>query len=532
MAELDTSIPLQVKPQWNPAANAPPAEGGLQQMQRLLSIQQSLNQNQLFQQTFAARQKAGQIIAASPDLETAMKRLFADELTAPFAGEFGNAARQMMTAETQQKGMLQEQAVKGFNDWFKAVPGFIENPAMFDQLAGSYLKMVSPQVRDQVKGAMQSVRDGLLDGLPLEPEARASEMRRRFAGMATATGMSPETFSIAAGKPIMQELEGRTQPGVLSSTGEGFKLTGPALQHSLKPQITNIEGVPVPVGGTSGMPGVQGTVAGSGNPLAASQAPIAGNGKPIVITDDMISPAAAPKAGILGLDVLSPAQKDQAHKLNETFNTDELKSYQMANQSMASLAYMNNALDKMVEGGGFLIPGSMAQARTEVAKAANTFMQAIGAKETPFDADKLATIEGFNKETKRMGLMVINQFLGGQREAAQIITGITQSVPGIENTYLGGKLVAASLQAASQRVIDEREFKNLWQAKNQGRLNGATEAFNRQFPADSYAQATLQKFGMTPKGFESPEAIGRALQQGLLDKPQAEKYLKSQFNFQ
>jgi hypothetical protein len=135
------------------------------------------------------------------------------------------------------------------------------------------------------------------------------------------------------------------------------------------------------------------------------------------------------------------------------------------------------------------------------------------------------------KDTKRMGLMVVNQFLGGQREAASVIQGVTQSVPGIENTYMGAKLVAGSLQSVMQRVIDERNFQNQWQAKNQGDLNGSAEAFNTEHPPQDYAKSVLKPFGLTENGFKSKADIANAVKEGYLTKSQAYDIAKQQFNY-
>jgi hypothetical protein len=128
-----------------------------------------------------------------------------------------------------------------------------------------------------------------------------------------------------------------------------------------------------------------------------------------------------------------------------------------------------------------------------------------------------------------MGLNVVTTLLGNQREAAETIINTTKSVPGIDNTYLGAKLVASAIKSALQRTIDMRNFENAWQQKNQGNLNGAIEAFNQKYPADTYAEKVLGNFGLTPKGFASPEAVGEAYKSGLVTKDQMFSILKKQF---
>ena len=501
-------------------------------MEKWAGIQNALNQNRLFQQTQAARARAGEIISASPDLDSAIHGLTQDPLVAPYAAETINTLRQSQLAFIQGQGALQEQADKGLQAVMKSMPEVMADPSRWNEIVGARLATLNPAIRNRVKVAVDSLQDSLTHDLPDDPQQRQVVFSQRLAGKVLGAGFTPEAIQGIVGTPTTVKTGAFQEFGITlpPQLGGGFAPQG-ALQEQLAPQIASGPGgVPIQAGGASLPPSVvpvpRGQSALGTSPaqssdkaqsaITGSSDELSGTGKPLLF-GEMASPKAG--VGLAGLPILSPAQLKQAEKLQDEFSSDGLKEYQNAVNSMASLTYMNNALDEMAKGGGFLIPGSGANFRTEIAKGINTMAQVAGMKPL-FDPSKIASIEEFNKETKRMGLMVINQMLGGQREAAQIILGITSSVPGVENTYLGGKLVAKGLEAAAHRAIDMRNFQNEWQARNQGNLSGSAEAFNKRFPADEYAKSVLAEMGLTARGFASPQAKAEAQRLGYLASPE------------
>jgi hypothetical protein len=131
-----------------------------------------------------------------------------------------------------------------------------------------------------------------------------------------------------------------------------------------------------------------------------------------------------------------------------------------------------------------------------------------------------------------MGLQVGNQFLGGSREAAETIKRIATTVPSIENSYLGGKLIIAGIRASNQRLMDERAFLNSWVAdpKHGGNLLGAAEAFNARAPASDYANKELDSFGLKPDGtFKSLEDLVSMQKRGLMTPRQIRDIAAKQF---
>lgn len=554
-------------------------------------VQNTLNQNKLFQQTFSARQRAGQILSQAPDMETGLAELYKDPVTAPFAGETVNQVRQgqqtladiqlkhqqaeTSSAEagkigTEQAKLGQEMSSSGLQGALAhGLPAIIDNPseATWNNVMAGQLKGLSPQAQRAVAPALDLVKQSLLSDLPDDPVGRVDTVKRRAAALALGSGFTPEALAGIAGKPIEVNqgnvITGGVQApalagGGISSAGQQFPVghaagyeTGPG---SVPFPVPGVPGTPVtsasnalvgssaptmPAGSNAlganqpstaqvgGQAGGQVGGQGTGNVPEPQQA-VAYTGRPLF---DQHTPMLAPRVGTGagGLPLLSSAQQKNADKLQEDFADSGLRAFNNANTTLGSLDSMSHDLDQLAKTGGLLTPGTASQFRADVAKGINTLADSVGLKQ-PFDPKSLASVEAFNKETNRMGLTVLTTMLGNQREAAQTINNITtKAVPGIDNTYMGGKLVIEGLKAATQRAIDQRNWENEWQRRNQGNLNGADEAFNARFPAKDYAEAALAKFGLTGKGFVSPEAVGEAVRAGYMTKAQGIDVLHNQF---
>lgn len=557
---------MPLDPQISLGAKVPEAGGAggnpLGTLATFAGVQNQLNTNRLFQQTFAARQRAGQILSQSTDLEQGLDQLYKDPITAPFAAETANAVRagQQTFADINRMkavtaGELQKQATDGLQAAVAhGLPSIIDNPTneTWDNVMQAQLKVLSPSARAAVGPALESLKLSMLSGLPGDPTAARAEVKKRAAALSLGSGFTPESLSAVVGKPTTINQGNVIQPG-LEAPGQPFVSSGPSFPVGAPPRYENFPGgVPAAVPGIAGTgnpitgqgapsaPARNSAPAPGANPLGATspgapaaassssataagssgvEAPgtplgVAGNGELLVLPATARSPSVG--SGAKGMQVLSPAQQKSAEDLQTEFSGSGLRAYQNANSTLGSLESMSADLDTLAKGGGLLTPGSGAQFRADVAKGLNTMADMAGLKER-IDPDKIAAVDAFNKETNRMGLTVLTTMLGNQREAAQTINNITtKAVPGIDNSYMGGKLVIEGLRATTQRAIDQRKWENAWQAKNQGNLNGAAEAFNKAYPAESYADAVLEKFGIGPKGFTSPQAIVDAVKAGYM----------------
>src|SRR5258708_26964876 len=243
---LDPQISLGVKP---PA----PVDLGasLGTVGSFAGIQNQLNTNRLFQQTFAARQRAGQILSASPDLEQGLDQLYRDPVTAPFAAETANAVRQgqQTFAEINRlravtAGEQQKQAQDGLHAAVgQALPAIIDNPsnATWDAVIDAQLKTLSPSARAAVGPALDSLKTSLLSGIPSDPSAARAEFSKRAAALSLASVFTPEALAAVVGRPTTQNLGNVVQPG-LEAPGRPFEASGTPLPIGAPPRYENFPG--------------------------------------------------------------------------------------------------------------------------------------------------------------------------------------------------------------------------------------------------------------------------------------------------
>lgn len=495
---LDPNISLAVAP----AGGQQIAQAGsnpLALVEGYVDTAQKLQQFRLLNQTLQARQRASEIIAATPanpdgsiNYDAIARNVFADPTAAFGAAETMNQLRQGALATTQQQSEIGKMQAGGVHSLITALMGSADDPNAAGPLAQSIIQSTPPQARGAVQGAYENLQR-YLDSVP------PAERKQRLTALGLGMGaLAPEAYRQATGNITPQYV----QPGLVPAGGPG-SAGGNAL------------GVPAAATEQALGPQAQPGLAGDGKPLIPPGTP-------------MTSPSLGTGTG--GAQVLSPNQATISHQLAQDFATTGMKDLNSAQAGLASLRYMDNAFDQMIKGGpgGFLVPGTLANSRAALARFANTAAQIIG-KPVPFDASQIASIEDFNKETRRMGAQVTNSFFGGNHEAAQTIMNMTQSVPNIENTYLGGKLVTEGIRQALQRVVDMRNFQSTWAQQNQGNLTGSIEAFNRLHPAEDYANTALARFGLGTGGFQSPDAIRQAYRSGYLTLDQAKSLAHQQF---
>jgi len=280
---LDPKIPLGVH------AGAPPAAGGeaggfgqLGQVLGLVSKQAEIanqqNQNKLFQQTFAAKQRAGEIMAHAPSVSAGLDALVKDPVAGPFAGEYVMQMReaqmtqaQMGLIATQREGAVQEQSLNGYHAVLQGLAG-TEDPSLLGPQIDAYLKTLSPQARARVAPAVSGVVKSLTEGLPDDPAAARDEFNSRKMGIAIASGnLAPDTA---------YALTGQLRPSIQTVTGPNGEtqqviVGGPA---NSKPDYLNnsVTGVSAydPANPLVGAPGHQGAASGTnalgGGPAAAN----------------------------------------------------------------------------------------------------------------------------------------------------------------------------------------------------------------------------------------------------------------------
>jgi len=255
-------------------AAAPAGANPLAFIGQYAAIQNALNQNRLFQQTFTARQRAGTLLSQAPDMETGLKALQTDPLTAPFAPEIANSIRQYELTNTQIAGEQQKQGTDVFNTFMKGMPEIARDPSTFGAVAQSALSLAqNPQARAGALNAINSLRTALIGGVPEGPEGNAI-VQRRLAGMLTAAGVTGPAYDAIVGSPLVQDVGGQVLTGVqapvvgsaLASGGGGF-IPSTTIGKTLAPTVT--APAQVIVGGGGGMPLVQQLGGAASSPGAA-----------------------------------------------------------------------------------------------------------------------------------------------------------------------------------------------------------------------------------------------------------------------
>lgn len=162
-------------------------------MDQYVHLGTALTQQQILQQTFQARQRASEILAASPDLETGIQNVLRDPVASFGSGETINQFRQGMLALTQQQGEVQRQAQSGLGPLLQGLNGAIEDPSAFQPIRNAFLSTISPQARPQVEAAVNSLQ-GYLAG-----SSSPDQYRMRLGSLLLGAGVSPETLRATTG---------------------------------------------------------------------------------------------------------------------------------------------------------------------------------------------------------------------------------------------------------------------------------------------------------------------------------------------
>lgn len=538
---MDNSIAAGVKP--------PPPSDPVGMLSGLAEMQNRLNTARLFQQQWTARQQAGDIMATSPDTDVALERMSKNPQVAGFLPDMLSTIAGYNQTMTNIGNVRQGMATSGLQATLQALPSGLTDLSSFDKTLRSRLSVLPQETQRAIAPAVGGIEKALFDDLPSDPKEANLAYRRRLNAMMLGAGFTPGQIAGLAGSVSLQDIGPGyrpvvTQPSILG----GDTTVAPGIvPKGLPPAYVSAPGgvtIPsmgawprgyVPLGGQTPGAGSGGNELGVQSPAAektggggtgASAPPeLAGDGTPLIPASGLGSTVSEGK-GLGGLQVLSPAQQAQAQDMMKDFSDKGATAFNNAQQVLGSLRYIDSALDNLAREGGFLTPGAGAKGRVGLAKAVNTFAQVFGEK-PPFDPSKVMSAEDAMKESRRLGFTVVNQMFGAQREAASVIENAAASVPGIDNSYLGGKLLTDSIRAAAQRQIDQRNFQLAWANKNQGNLMGSMEAFNNAHPASAYADRVLKKFGMNEKGFESPEAVRAAYKNGYISRSQATQILQN-----
>jgi hypothetical protein len=169
-------------------------------MTNFANAQRSMVEAQSARQMLAARQRAGQIISASPDLDTAVQNMMKDPLTSGYASDVMNtlqgisstitgqkAQEQSISAsKTSQAGAQQEQNLSGLQTMMKIIG--TSGPAEVQNNVDAVLAGMSPAARAANEKAYGSILKSLTDGLD-DPNMSLQDKKALYAKRAAAVAI-------------------------------------------------------------------------------------------------------------------------------------------------------------------------------------------------------------------------------------------------------------------------------------------------------------------------------------------------------
>ncbi len=258
---LDPTIALQGfgKPGGGTPAGGGNALNPISQLSDIVQLQTGMGNLRNQQQTWAARAKAGQIIAASPDTESAIKGLMADPLVAPFAHETINGLRTANQTLATTSNLQASGARDALTGYLKAASAAVADPSMLPQITEAMMATMPPDIAARAGPAIKALQTSLVAGLPADPAQASLLFRHRLIGQTASAGMTPEQLGMMIGTPAHQDVGGRMESGVQAPAhlGGGF-VPGSATGKTLAPTV--IQGpygpggaeTPVILGGSAG----------------------------------------------------------------------------------------------------------------------------------------------------------------------------------------------------------------------------------------------------------------------------------------
>lgn len=562
---IDPEIAL--KGPYGPEGYQPPSP--FTTMSNFANLQSAINQNRLFSQTFAARQMAGQILAAAPTLEEGANALFQNPLTAAFAPEIVNSIRQMELSTAQLHGAIQEQSLNGFQAWLKSLTPAMSDPSQLESRIQANLSLLGPEAREHVEPAMAALVTGLTSGLDkvTDPGQRSALFRQRLAGTLLGAGVTPDLINGQFGTPITQDVGGRIITGTQAPAYAGGAITpaqsitkgiAPSIQNvpsatgASIPSVVSTPGGDIQPAGGGGVPPASGTPAPPNalappppspapgpNALAPPGGPSVGPGPmgPGVSVQPLASPVTTPSSQ--ETDIAGDLGKDFAQRLEKLPTTAR------------QVDTMIDALSRFQAGGGAILRGEAGQA-----------LQA------------LKNI-GFTGITNDM----VNKVANGDLGATQTFTALIrqQAVTMLKEAATGtGRVMLPEVQAFMSMLNAAKDpnavltiLNNLKyamqvgydQAANFPKFKDALKAGDpstQGYTVGDYMQWYMKQGGSplpttTPSGinlgpvprgkilgtgmpgatvYKTPQDVGKAYKSGAIGRAQAQQILRDQFNIQ
>lgn len=291
---IDPSLSMQV---WGGGGQGAPAGAvnntlnpmaAIGLMSQLAQTQNAMNQNRQFQQQFQARQTAGSIIAASPDIDTAVKNIYSNPSVMGFAPEIPSQLKTYQT-QIQQLQLLQQQtgveALKGPQvqaETQAALSSSLASRAAAGE-AGAATKKINLEAQSVLAGQNQTAVQALLQGAlgaANDPSKLGDFMNARLATLpsdiqARATKFVPSIITaLSHGLPADPDLAREQYAKNLTALQVGSNVSPDVIRNALGMVAPQLYKTTLPSGaeqtsviGGGLVPGAPGTTATGSNPV-------------------------------------------------------------------------------------------------------------------------------------------------------------------------------------------------------------------------------------------------------------------------
>lgn len=523
------------------AGSAVPQQAPAQAIDTWSQAVNRINQNQLFQQTFAARQRAGQIMSAAPDLESGWTAMMKDPLVAPFAGAIVNEGRQAQKALLDIHGETSKQAMTGLEGAMKALSAGYADPSMISPMLKLHLDGLGPEARKVAAPLFDSLATSLGDGLPAG-EAGITKLRSRITGIMAASGLNDAVIRGVTGTLAPEVRSGPFGPGGAERT---YSIGGSYTPGLVGPggSLPGAGGGPVP-GGSGGPGGAaaslpggalslpSGSPAGGGIGLSAAATGASGGGG----AASAAPPSAPPPAGASydpGLSGVSVGQHSYLQDRYKNLAQDQSRLDQdVTSQSMIQqvLQEARGAMTQFKPGGGAGVYARL-----------GATAQAFGAPQELVDKisnGNLAATQEFQKlMVNNVMAQIKSQLPSGSRLAQYEFRVFEDRNPNISTDPRAIEKIFGWWDKLYARSTDEQSSLNKYLANN-GDLSAWPAEWQRQAKAKGYitpgsalgsGAATAEPAGALAGGYATKEDVIRAYDggKGHLSRAHAMEILKS-----
>lgn len=329
-----------------------PASGNpLGMLSSFADVQNKMNQNQLFQLEYASRQRIGQILSQSPDMETGIQSILQDPVAAIGAAPIVASIRQGQLTLQEIAGKKTEQNTTALKSFLAQSAAAANDPSLLDGIAARSIAGTDPLIRKTSEPLIRSAEAALLSNLPTDPAARLAAYKAKHLAMLAANGIGNEQVQMLYGKPETRDQGGGIASGMVSPLTGGFAQAGPTMPKTLAPQVITAE--PASAGGAKVMYGTGGQLGTGvqelGEPPASgpSAAPLNANALGVGR-----GPATSSATDLKGL---TPAQHGASEAAGESVKniiSDMNERSSTMPAQMHSLDVMHDAIQQFQAGGG------------------------------------------------------------------------------------------------------------------------------------------------------------------------------------